>query len=164
MALFCGGHIIWDLCSYETFYLPVFFHSITNRSWYEVTVCVSVKNWYRCIPNMNEATYCDVTVFFSGFSKNSTLACTLSGHGSWVLSVDFAPDQQHFVSSSSDHTVKVWDFAQRSCVHTFKDHHDQVSLLVRWDWWCTLVSILGLPYWGWQKVCITVMQWVCQVE
>ena len=59
--------------------------------------------------------------------KSSNLACTLSGHGSWVLSVDFAPDQQHFVSSSSDHTVKVWDFAQRNCVHTFKDHHDQVG-------------------------------------
>lgn len=60
--------------------------------------------------------------------KSSNLACTLSGHGSWVLSVDFALDQQHFVSSSSDHTVKVWDFAQRNCVHTFKDHHDQVGM------------------------------------
>lgn len=61
------------------------------------------------------------------YRKSSHLACTLSGHGSWVLSVDFAPDKMHFVSSSSDHTVKVWDFAQRNCVHTFKDHHDQVS-------------------------------------
>merc|ERR1739840_10145 len=58
--------------------------------------------------------------------RSSNLAATLSGHASWGLSVDFAPSQQYFVSSSSDHTVKVWDFAQRSCVHAFKNQHDQV--------------------------------------
>ncbi len=30
-------------------------------------------------------------------------------------------------SSSSDKTVKVWDASTRQCVHTFKDHSDQVS-------------------------------------
>ena len=70
---------------------------------------------------------CLVFDYFPAPRKSSNLACTLSGHGSWVLSVDFAPDKQHFVSSSSDHTVKVWDFAQRNCIHTFKDHHEQVG-------------------------------------
>lgn len=52
----------------------------------------------------------------------------MSGHASWVLGVDFAPDGQKFASSSSDHTVRVWDLAQRQNLHTFKDHTDQVTL------------------------------------
>ena len=30
--------------------------------------------------------------------QHANLAGTLSGHGSWVLSVDFSPDNTHFVS------------------------------------------------------------------
>ena len=51
---------------------------------------------------------------------------TLSGHTSWVLSVAFSPDNEHFVSSSADHTVKVWEVSSKQCLHTFSDHSDQV--------------------------------------
>lgn len=54
------------------------------------------------------------------------MAGTLSGHASWVLGVAFAPDGKKFASSSSDHTVKIWELAQRQCLHTFSDHADQV--------------------------------------
>lgn len=50
----------------------------------------------------------------------------MSGHGSWVLNVAFSPDNIHFVSSSSDRTVKVWDREKLKCVHTFYEHQDQV--------------------------------------
>lgn len=43
-----------------------------------------------------------------------------------MLSVDFAPDGTHFVSSSSDKSVKVWELSSKQCVHTFNEHSDQV--------------------------------------
>lgn len=52
---------------------------------------------------------------------------TLSGHGSWVLSIAFSPDNVHFVSSSSDRTVKIWDKEKMKCIHTFYEHQDQVN-------------------------------------
>ena len=63
---------------------------------------------------------------FLCFSQHANVACTLSGHASWVLSVAFSPDNQHFVSSSSDQTVRVWELNSRQCVHTFNEHTDQV--------------------------------------
>ena len=62
-------------------------------------------------------------------SQNAKITGTLSGHGSWVLSVAFSPDNNHFVSSSSDRTVKIWDKEKMKCVHTFYEHQDQVMLI-----------------------------------
>ncbi|GFT33883.1 WD repeat domain 61 [Nephila pilipes] len=58
--------------------------------------------------------------------QHANLIGTLSGHGSWVLSVDCSPDNTHFVSCSSDKTVKVWEIASKECIHTFNEHLDQV--------------------------------------
>lgn len=49
-----------------------------------------------------------------------------SGHESWVLGVDIHPSGNHFCSSSSDHSVKLWDISQRTCVGTINEHKDQV--------------------------------------
>ena len=62
--------------------------------------------------------------------QHANLAVTLSGHASWVLIVAFSPDKQHFVSSCSDQTVKVWELRSRQCIHTFNEHTDQVTYCV----------------------------------
>ena len=58
--------------------------------------------------------------------NHGQLVGTLSGHTSWVLSVAYSPDNEHFVSSSADHTVRVWKGSTRQCIHTFSEHTDQV--------------------------------------
>jgi len=57
---------------------------------------------------------------------HAALMATMSGHTSWVLCVAFSPDNDHFVSGSSDGCVKVWEVATKQCLHTFTDHSDQV--------------------------------------
>ena len=61
--------------------------------------------------------------------NHGQLVGTLSGHTSWVLSVAFSPDNEHFVSSSADHTVRIWEGSTRQCIHTFSEHSDQVTTL-----------------------------------
>lgn len=67
------------------------------------------------------------------YRKDANLAGTMSGHASWVLGVAFAPNGQQFASSSSDHTVKVWELAQRQCLHTFNEHNDQVRYRITYS-------------------------------
>lgn len=70
-------------------------------------------------------------IFCAIFRQHANVVGTLSGHASWVLSVAFAPDGKHFVSGSSDKSVKVWDAATKQCIHTFNDHNDQVK--AQWE-------------------------------
>lgn len=69
---------------------------------------------------------CGYNSVFFVFSQHADVVGTLSGHASWVLSVAFSPDGTHFVSGSSDRTVKVWELETKQCIHTFHEHSDQV--------------------------------------
>ena len=60
------------------------------------------------------------------YEASGNLIEGFSGHESWVLGLAAHPDGNHFVSSSSDGSVKLWDIPQRSCVATAREHSDQV--------------------------------------
>lgn len=55
-----------------------------------------------------------------------TLINSMSGHGSWVLSVDVSPDGSALATGSSDKTVKLWDLKMRGAIQTLSNHSDQV--------------------------------------
>eukprot|EP00250_Pteridium_aquilinum_P028251 c36847_g1_i1 orf=109-1074(+) len=59
-------------------------------------------------------------------AKNNGLICAMSGHGSWVLSVDASPEGSALATGSSDRTVRLWDLSMRASVQTVTDHTDQV--------------------------------------
>ena len=66
-----------------------------NRVWtcFVPQASIDVSTWPLCCQESEEG------VFFFFFRQHANLAGTLSGHGSWVLSVDFCPDNTHFVSA-----------------------------------------------------------------
>jgi len=51
--------------------------------------------------------------------KATVLLDTLCGHGGWILKLRKCPDNRHFVSTSADGKMKVWDILSRECVSTF---------------------------------------------
>ncbi|KAL5572420.1 hypothetical protein UlMin_022017 [Ulmus minor] len=55
-----------------------------------------------------------------------TLIGAMSGHASWVLSVDASPDGTAIATGSSDRTVRLWDIGMRAAVQTMSNHADQV--------------------------------------
>ncbi|KAK1437613.1 hypothetical protein QVD17_03407 [Tagetes erecta] len=59
-------------------------------------------------------------------AHGKTLFSSMSGHSSWVLSVDISPDGAAIVSGSSDRTVKLWDPKMRAPIQTMTNHTDQV--------------------------------------
>jgi WD repeat-containing protein 61 len=59
-------------------------------------------------------------------AKNNGIVCAMSGHGSWVLSVDSSPDGSALASGSSDRTVRLWDLSMRASIQTVADHSDHV--------------------------------------
>ena len=50
--------------------------------------------------------------------KATVLLDTLCGHGGWILKLRKCPDNRHFVSTSADGKMKVWDILSRECVST----------------------------------------------
>lgn len=67
-----------------------------------------------------------MTVIVHDTTQPSGNVATLTGHDSWVLSVAYSPAGGECISGGSDKRVRVWDIGQRQCVHTCKDHTDQV--------------------------------------
>jgi WD repeat-containing protein 61 len=59
-------------------------------------------------------------------AEGKTLLGSMSGHASWVLSVDASSDGQAIVTGSSDRTVRLWDLKMRQAVQTMSNHQDQV--------------------------------------
>ncbi|MFB2833045.1 NB-ARC domain-containing protein [Floridanema evergladense] len=56
-------------------------------------------------------------------TQNSKL---LKGHTGWVRSVAFSPDGEVLASSSSDRTIKLWDYQTGECLRTYTGHQGSV--------------------------------------
>ncbi|XWS26643.1 hypothetical protein CRYUN_Cryun26dG0048400 [Craigia yunnanensis] len=59
-------------------------------------------------------------------AEGKALIGAMSGHASWVLSVDVSPDGEAIATGSSDKTVRLWDFKMRAAIQTMSNHTDQV--------------------------------------
>jgi hypothetical protein len=51
--------------------------------------------------------------------SSSALLRTLSGHTDWVNSCAVSPDGRFIVSTSTDHTLKLWNISSSQCILTF---------------------------------------------
>ncbi|PKA63013.1 U4/U6 small nuclear ribonucleoprotein PRP4-like protein [Apostasia shenzhenica] len=80
-------------------------------------------------------TACDDTHIHMYDAEGKKLVAGMSGHVSWVLSVDASPDGAAIASGSSDRTVRLWDLSMRTSVQTMTNHLDQV--------WCVAFRPLG---------------------
>ncbi|GKU91455.1 hypothetical protein SLEP1_g5327 [Rubroshorea leprosula] len=58
--------------------------------------------------------------------EGKSLIGAMSGHASWVLSVDASPDGEAIATGSSDKTVRLWDLRMRAALQTMSNHTDQV--------------------------------------
>lgn len=57
---------------------------------------------------------------------------TITGHKSWITSVDFAGDNMRIASSSTDSTVRIWK-SDRQNLATFSDAHEKIVWDVAFD-------------------------------
>merc|ERR1719158_1402153 len=65
-------------------------------------------------------------------SKNKSDKKKQQGHTGPVLAIHTSPfNRSCLVSGSADETVKVWDVAEKSCVHQYTHHENKVQC-VRW--------------------------------
>ncbi|KAG0466691.1 hypothetical protein HPP92_018271 [Vanilla planifolia] len=69
---------------------------------------------------------CDDTHVHMYDAEGKNLVASMSGHASWVLSVDASPDGAAIATGSSDRTVRLWDLSMRASVQTMTSHADQV--------------------------------------
>jgi WD repeat-containing protein 61 len=61
------------------------------------------------------------------FDLTQKVAVSSFSHGGMVLSVDVSPNNRHFVSSCSNHSVHLWDIGMQRCLQSFDTQHtDQV--------------------------------------
>lgn len=74
-------------------------------------------------------------------AEGKSLVGAMSGHTSWVLSVDVSPDGAAIATGSSDRTVRLWDLSMRAAVQTMSNHTDQV-------WGVSFRPVGGNGNWG----------------
>ena len=63
-------------------------------------------------------------------SRDLRLVATWPGHAGEINSISFRRDAARLLSSSSDHTVRVWDIATGKCLRVFDGHTDKVYAAV----------------------------------
>ncbi|KAJ6832510.1 WD repeat-containing protein VIP3 [Iris pallida] len=71
-------------------------------------------------------TACDDSHVHMYDAEGKSLVGAMSGHASWVLSIDASPDGSAIATGSSDRTVRLWDVGMRASVQTMTNHSDQV--------------------------------------
>ena len=51
----------------------------------------------------------------------------LTGHSRAITSLRFSPNGQQLISSSADHTIRVWDMDSRTTLRVLKGHQSRVG-------------------------------------
>jgi platelet-activating factor acetylhydrolase IB subunit alpha len=54
---------------------------------------------------------------------------TLKGHTNSVTSLDFSPTGALLASSSTDLSMKLWDFSTYTCIRTLRGHDHTISAI-----------------------------------
>ena len=55
--------------------------------------------------------------------ENQENIMTGEGHKDWICAIDFHPAGSHCVTGGGDKALKLWDFINSGCAHTFVDVH-----------------------------------------
>lgn len=60
-------------------------------------------------------------------NSSNVASKTFRGHGSWVSDIKvLSSSQSIFITSSYDHTIKVWDFRSSYPLFNLETHHDKI--------------------------------------
>lgn len=71
-------------------------------------------------------TACDDTHIHMYDAEGKILVGAVSGHVTWVLSIDVSPEGLALATESSDRTVRLWDVGLRTSMQTMTNHTNQV--------------------------------------